>query len=53
MSDRPDNVRTKPIAIMTLDDVEMHREEYNGICIRCGEITYGSTERDARNYQYE
>lgn len=28
-----------------------HREEYNGLCLACGEIKYGDCEPDAEYYE--
>ena len=35
---------------ITESDYLMHRDEYNGICLLCGEIRWGETEPDAENY---
>ena len=36
-----------------VDDGSMaeHMEEYNGLCLSCGEWQYGMCEPDARNYK--
>lgn len=35
----------------TIDEYEMHREEYDGFCTQCGAWTReGDTEPDARDY---
>lgn len=36
---------------MSEDEFLNHREEYNGICLACSDITYGEVEPDARRYQ--
>jgi hypothetical protein len=39
---------------MSEDEYENHREEYNGYCIYCKDITnYGGVEPDARKYDCE
>ena len=44
--------RAKPVE-MSIEEIEFHREEYNGICLACGEIAYGGTEPDAEGYECE
>ena len=43
---------TKKIQISE-DEYLLHREEYDGVCTACGEITYGGVEPDAHDYQCE
>jgi hypothetical protein len=40
----------KPVE-MTESEYLEHREDYNGICLECGEIRWGSTEPDAEGYK--
>lgn len=35
---------------MTQTQYELDREEYNGLCLACGETKFGDTEPDAENY---
>lgn len=35
---------------LTEEEYHEHCNEYNGLCIKCGEINYGFTEPDAREY---
>jgi hypothetical protein len=34
-------------------ELESHMEEYDGLCLACGEWQYGECEPDARNYACE
>lgn len=36
---------------MTEEEYRKHIDSSDGLCINCGEITYGDTEPDAENYQ--
>lgn len=35
---------------MTEDEYQQHVDEYDGLCLSCGEVRYGSTEGDAEGY---
>ena len=39
--------------MITMNDEEFscHREEFDGICASCGEITFGGVEPDAQKYK--
>lgn len=39
---------------MTAEQYQLHREEYDGYCIECNDITnYGEVEPDAMEYECE
>ena len=33
------------------EEYKIHEEDYDGICIKCGEWKFGGCEPDARNYK--
>ena len=35
------------------DDFMEHNDSYDGICLHCGEWSFGGCEPDARNYECE
>lgn len=37
----------------TEEDLQEMEDNYGGLCLACGEITYGGVEPDARNYHCE
>jgi hypothetical protein len=48
----PDAVRAFSEAL-EFQEIEHHMEEYDGLCLACGEWSYGEVEPDARNYLCE
>jgi hypothetical protein len=34
------------VATVTVEEYEGHREEYNGICLACGNVQFGGCEPD-------
>lgn len=48
------NDKTKRLSFkMQEEEYYSLREEYSGICLACGEVRWGDTEPDARNYPCE
>jgi hypothetical protein len=46
-------MKTRPIITVTSDEYLIHRKEYDGLCLACGEIQFGDVESDAENYMCE
>lgn len=47
-------ITKKALAVLkasSTDELMEHAEEYDGICIKCGEWTAGGCEPDAREYK--
>jgi hypothetical protein len=40
-------------ALESEGELELHMEEYDGLCLACGEWSGGGCEPDARNYECE